>query len=66
MEKHRDIARGFVKGDKVKADALWRELVEDLNAHGPPHKDISGWKKVNKLIFSTLIDFSNGWIGRPS
>ncbi|XP_036345206.1 uncharacterized protein LOC118754436 [Rhagoletis pomonella] len=46
MENHRDIARGFVKGDKAKVDALWKELVEDLNAHGPPHKDMSGWKKV--------------------
>ncbi|XP_050340044.1 uncharacterized protein LOC126766190 [Bactrocera neohumeralis] len=46
MESPKDIARGFVKGDKVKVDALWKEVVTELNLHGPPQKDISGWKNV--------------------
>ncbi|XP_050338534.1 uncharacterized protein LOC126764899 [Bactrocera neohumeralis] len=46
MEAHKDIARGFVKGDKVKSDALWKQFAAELNKHGPPEKDISGWKKV--------------------
>ncbi|XP_017469160.1 PREDICTED: uncharacterized protein LOC108361127 [Rhagoletis zephyria] len=46
MEDHKDIARGYVKGDKTKVDALWKELVVELNEHGPPQKDVSGWKKV--------------------
>ncbi|XP_067628901.1 uncharacterized protein [Eurosta solidaginis] len=46
MEKHPHIAKGFIKGDKLKVDALWAEVVVELNEHGPPHKDISGWKKV--------------------
>ncbi|XP_049316472.1 uncharacterized protein LOC125779287 isoform X2 [Bactrocera dorsalis] len=41
MESHKDIARGFVKGDKVKVDALWKEVVTERT-----QKDISGWKKV--------------------
>uniref|UniRef100_A0A0K8VY11 Uncharacterized protein n=1 Tax=Bactrocera latifrons TaxID=174628 RepID=A0A0K8VY11_BACLA len=43
---HKDIARGFVKGDKVKVDALWKEVLTELNLHGAPQKDISGRKKV--------------------
>ncbi|XP_039969709.1 uncharacterized protein LOC120781543 [Bactrocera tryoni] len=46
MEKHSNISRGFVKGDIIKVDALWRDLVADLNKNGPPQKDVSGWKKV--------------------
>ncbi|XP_037931785.1 uncharacterized protein LOC119666577 [Teleopsis dalmanni] len=46
MELHKEIATGFVKGDKVVTDQLWAELTGELNSHGPPSKDIQGWKKV--------------------
>ncbi|XP_037931809.1 uncharacterized protein LOC119666601 [Teleopsis dalmanni] len=46
MELHKEIATGFVKGDKVATDQLWAELTGELNSHGPPSKDIQGWKKV--------------------
>ncbi|XP_050339417.1 uncharacterized protein LOC126765722 [Bactrocera neohumeralis] len=46
MEQHPDIAKNYVKGDRVAAEALWAELAKELNSQGPPQKDINGWKKV--------------------
>nr|XP_041632468.1 uncharacterized protein LOC121502800 [Drosophila kikkawai] len=46
MEKNDDIARGYTKGDRVAVDAKWVELANDLNAAGPPVKDVGGWKKA--------------------
>lgn len=45
MECHQDIARGYVKGDRVVAETFWAELTEKLNSSGPPTKDCNGWKK---------------------
>lgn len=47
MEQHTDLARNFIKGDRLVADALWAELAGKLNSEGPPQKDINGWKKVS-------------------
>lgn len=47
MEKHKDLARGFVKGDKVFFEQLWEELAKELNAFGPPTKQVPAWKKVS-------------------
>ncbi|XP_065357796.1 uncharacterized protein LOC135951962 [Calliphora vicina] len=46
MENNQDIAKGFVKGDKVAKELLWKNLTEKLNSSGPPTKDCSGWKKT--------------------
>ncbi|XP_075162764.1 uncharacterized protein LOC142235395 [Haematobia irritans] len=46
MEKNSDIAKGFVKSDRVVADKKWQDLTVSLNSVGPPIKDIAGWKKV--------------------
>lgn len=47
MEQHTDLARGFVKGDRVSYEELWVELAGELNASGPPKKEVSAWKKVS-------------------
>lgn len=47
MEQHPDLARGFVKGDRVHFEKLWVDLTSDLNASGPPTKEVSAWKKVS-------------------
>ncbi|KAI8115180.1 hypothetical protein CVS40_12557 [Lucilia cuprina] len=46
MESHVDIARGYVKGDRVVKEALWADLAKKLNSCGPPTKDLNGWKKT--------------------
>lgn len=46
MDKHHDIARGYVKGDKVVVDSLWTELTALLNSSSPPSKTCKEWKKV--------------------
>lgn len=46
MELHPGIARGLYKGDRVKLDQLWSGLTDQLNASGPPTKNIGNWKKV--------------------
>lgn len=46
MECHQDIARGFVKGDRVITDAHWSQLTDNLNSCSPPTKDCNGWKKT--------------------
>ncbi|XP_043063792.1 uncharacterized protein LOC108101356 [Drosophila ficusphila] len=46
MKDKPDLARGFVKGDRVAAEAKWADLAGALNAIGPPIKDVAGWKKV--------------------
>ncbi|XP_039967900.1 uncharacterized protein LOC120779618 [Bactrocera tryoni] len=46
MEKNPDILTGFTKRNKPTIDSLWQALTESLNAAGPPHKDVNGWKKV--------------------
>ncbi|XP_050338712.1 uncharacterized protein LOC126765175, partial [Bactrocera neohumeralis] len=45
-KKNPDILRGFTKRNKPTIDSLWQALTESLNAAGPPHKDVKGWKKV--------------------
>ncbi|XP_018799656.1 PREDICTED: uncharacterized protein LOC108975554 [Bactrocera latifrons] len=46
MEKSPDIMREYTKRNKPTIDSLWQELTESLNAAGPPHKVVNGWKKV--------------------
>ncbi|XP_036339817.1 uncharacterized protein LOC118749153 [Rhagoletis pomonella] len=46
MRSNQELARGFVKGDRTAAEAKWSQLTTDLNAIGPPCKDVNGWKKV--------------------
>ncbi|TDG44859.1 hypothetical protein AWZ03_008667 [Drosophila navojoa] len=46
MTKHQDIAKGHSKGERFVVDGKWRSLTDDLNAVGPPFKNVSSWKKV--------------------
>ncbi|XP_046802861.1 uncharacterized protein LOC124418933 [Lucilia cuprina] len=46
MEKHPGLAKGFLKGDKVKQEQLWIDLANQLNACGPPSRDVANWKKT--------------------
>ncbi|XP_017477421.1 PREDICTED: uncharacterized protein LOC108367340 [Rhagoletis zephyria] len=46
MESHQDLAKNFVKSDRVNAEEKWKELAMLLNAEGPPQKDVNGWKKI--------------------
>ncbi|XP_061397340.1 uncharacterized protein LOC133333021 [Musca vetustissima] len=56
MRNNQDIARGFVKGDKVVQDKLWADLCDELNASGPPTKDIANWKKEEDQKHFKSID----------
>lgn len=55
MESHPDMAKGFVKGDKVKHDQMWVELTNKLNACGPPNRDTATWKKVCNMYVYTYV-----------
>uniref|UniRef100_A0A1I8Q7F6 Regulatory protein zeste n=1 Tax=Stomoxys calcitrans TaxID=35570 RepID=A0A1I8Q7F6_STOCA len=48
MSKHPAAAiGGYGSGtERSKVDAEWREIVEKLNAIGPPHRTMTEWKKV--------------------
>lgn len=49
MTEHPQLAKGYIKaadGKEVTND-LWARLVEDLNAAGPPMREVVGWKKVS-------------------
>ncbi|TMW46635.1 hypothetical protein DOY81_008285, partial [Sarcophaga bullata] len=47
MSVHLAAARGYGMGaDRATVDAEWREIVEKLNAIGPPHRSLTEWKKV--------------------
>lgn len=47
MKDHPDLARGFIKGDKLAQDELWNSLKDELNLAGSPYKDTTSWKKVS-------------------
>ncbi|KAH8284087.1 hypothetical protein KR054_009604, partial [Drosophila jambulina] len=61
MVRNPDLARGYIKGNKVAADAKWSDLKNALNAVGPPIKDVGGWKKVglSKSIRNLLYHNNN-------
>ncbi|XP_073823692.1 uncharacterized protein [Musca autumnalis] len=47
MSRHPSAARGYVAGvDRQQADREWQEIVDKLNAIGPPYRSMSEWKKV--------------------
>ncbi|XP_023308982.2 uncharacterized protein LOC111690680 isoform X2 [Lucilia cuprina] len=43
---HTDLGRGFSKKDKTSQEKLWTALKDELNAAGPPTKDLGDWKKT--------------------
>lgn len=48
-------ATGSGKGSK---DEKWVSLSSELNALGPPNKDVSGWKKVYRIHkFFSILNF---------
>ncbi|XP_049302000.1 uncharacterized protein LOC125775427 [Bactrocera dorsalis] len=48
MKIHSELFKGQLKtvDSKNTANSLWKELVCDLNAEGPPSRDVLKWKKV--------------------
>ncbi|XP_054085778.1 uncharacterized protein LOC128921651 [Zeugodacus cucurbitae] len=48
MKTHSELSKGQLKTVDAKnaANNLWKELVCDLNAAGPPSRDVLKWKKV--------------------
>ncbi|XP_075157124.1 uncharacterized protein LOC142230363 [Haematobia irritans] len=48
MVQHSDLAKGQLQSANAKqrAKILWTKLADDLNANGPPVRDVAGWKKV--------------------
>ncbi|XP_046809045.1 uncharacterized protein LOC111690680 isoform X3 [Lucilia cuprina] len=46
MKDHTDLGRGFSKKDKTSQEKLWTALKDELNAAGPPTKDLGDWKKT--------------------
>lgn len=47
MSVHLAAARGYGMGaDRATVDAEWREIIEKLNAIGPPQRSMTEWKKV--------------------
>ncbi|XP_049302065.1 uncharacterized protein LOC125775464 [Bactrocera dorsalis] len=48
MNTHSELSKGQLKTVDAKnaANNLWKELVCDLNAAGPPSRDVLKWKKV--------------------
>ncbi|XP_055902716.1 uncharacterized protein LOC129938914 isoform X2 [Eupeodes corollae] len=48
MTSHSDLAKGYLKSPEArqKSKQLWLNLSANLNAEGPPQRDVVGWKKV--------------------
>lgn len=47
MAIHPAAARGYgVGAQRAVVDAEWKEIVEKLNAIGPPERTMTEWKKV--------------------
>lgn len=55
MKKEKSIARGFTKEPKEKVKEFWKALAGELNAEGPPLREIVEWKKVRIRI--QILDF---------
>ena len=58
MSVHLAAARGYGMGaDRATVDAEWREIVEKLNAIGPPHRSLTEWKKVI-IVVSVVVSYT--------
>ena len=51
MEQNEGIAKNFLNSLQYKetTNMKWNEVMERLNAAGPPEKTVDGWKKVRFL-----------------
>lgn len=48
MAIHPAAARGYgVGAQRAVVDGEWKDIVEKLNAIGPPERTMTEWKKVN-------------------
>lgn len=54
MTKNQEIARGVGKGERFAANDKWRSVAGDLNAVGPPYKNVNSWKKVFTINFQFI------------
>ncbi|XP_033247996.1 uncharacterized protein LOC108160632 [Drosophila miranda] len=54
MERHPMIAKNYLKGDKLAAEAAWKRLSKELNSVGPPVKEVCEWKRVWKAWKSCI------------
>ena len=55
MEMNPQLAKGFLKSDRLEGEKLWQTISGDLNSIGPPKKDCCGWKKSNYILKSSII-----------
>ncbi|XP_053947665.1 uncharacterized protein LOC128856392 [Anastrepha ludens] len=48
LTTHPDLAKGLMKTPNAKTTVnnLWKRLTSQLNAAGPPMRDMAGWRKV--------------------
>ncbi|XP_054091813.1 uncharacterized protein LOC128923561 isoform X1 [Zeugodacus cucurbitae] len=46
LQQKPEMAQGFSKCPKEVAAEFWSKVADELNSVGPPHKDISSWKKL--------------------
>ncbi|XP_067614119.1 uncharacterized protein [Eurosta solidaginis] len=48
MKAHPDLSKGLLKSANGRnaASNLWKRVTSQLNAVGPPSRDVAGWKKV--------------------
>lgn len=61
MVQHSDLAKGHLQAANAKqtTNNLWTKLSDDLNANGPPVRDIAGWKKVRAMVLFIYIHMLN-------
>ncbi|SPP72654.1 Hypothetical predicted protein [Drosophila guanche] len=59
MERHPMIAKNYIKGDKLAAEASWKRLSKELNSVGPPVKE-AYWKScIRKKMTNNRLEDSN-------
>lgn len=58
MDRHRDLAKGYIKQSDArrKAAEVWSKIAQEVNAEGPPVRDVEGWKKVSKIKITHCIN----------
>lgn len=53
MESNPGLSKGYIKAHILRHESSqkWTKLTTDLNALGPPMRELEGWKKVSELEF---------------
>ncbi|XP_054746776.1 uncharacterized protein LOC129251451 [Anastrepha obliqua] len=60
MTTHPDLAKGLMKtpNAKIRVDHLWKRVTSELNAAGPPMRDMAGWRKVTLVTCVLFISIA--------